>query len=168
MAGAKGRSGGHRSGAGRKAANAATVALQGGRDLGVVRPVELEAVPVERPAADGGVQQVWDDLAPHATKAGTLVPETAAAFLRLCQSVVKHAEMEAQIQRDGLTYLKVTIDGSGQEHTEIKAHPLISRAETLDNKIRGWFKDFAINPFGKPLSAAVPKPENPFARFGVQ
>ena len=94
-----------------------------------------------------------------------MVPGTVSAFLRLCQAVVKHAKMDEQVERDGYTYLKVTIDGSGQEHTEVKAHPLIGKAQTLDNQIRAWFKDFGINPFGKPLAAPV-KAEDPFEEFG--
>ena len=124
-----------------------------------------QAEAVAKPDLAEAVAGVWDKLAQHAVKAGTLVPSTAEAFTRLCQAVVKHAQMEAQIERDGLTYLKVTIDGSGQEHTEIKAHPLISRSHALDNAIRAWFKDFGINPFGKPLAEAIPKAVDPFASF---
>lgn len=166
MAGAKGRSGGQRSGAGRKAATARILALRGGQDRGVVRPVEASPVPVRLPEGLSlEIAAVWDNLAPHAIKAATLVAGTVPAFVRLCQAVVKHGQLDAQIAHDGLTYLKVTIDGAGQEHTEIKAHPLISRAESMDNKIRGWFKDFGINPFGKPLADATPKPADPFAEF---
>jgi hypothetical protein len=167
MAGIKGRSGGARSGSGRKALNASALRLAGGEDRGVVRPVAVPGAMVACPvAASAAVAAAWAELAPHAVHACTLVPGTASAFLRLCQAVVKHAQMEQQIERDGLTYYKVTIDGSGQEHQELKAHPLIARAEAIDNKIRGWFKDFAINPFGKPLAEAIQKPVNPFARFG--
>jgi len=166
MPGAKGRSGGLRSGAGRKPATARILALHGGRDRGVKRPQAVEAAVVAVP--DGlpeDVSAVWLDLAPHATTAGTLIPSMVPAFLRLCRAVVKHARWEAQIATDGDTYLKVTIDGAGTEHTEVKAHPLIGKSQTLDNQIRGWFKDFGINPFGKPLTAPA-KAEDPFEEFG--
>lgn len=167
MAGSKGRSGGSRSGAGRKPNTARVLHLHGGadRDRATSRAAGVDLEPVPMP--DGltpDVMAVWASLAPHATLAGTLVAGTVPAFLRLCRAIVKHTLMEAQIERDGLTYLKVTIDGSGQEHTEIKAHPLLSRAETVDTKIRGWMKDFAINPFGKPI-ATQKKPDDPFGEF---
>jgi hypothetical protein len=130
-----------------------------------VRPVSSPAAVAVPQGLPATVEAVWLELAPHARHAGTLVASTAVAFRRLCEAVVTHQRMQAQIERDGLTYLKVTIDGAGQEHQEIKAHPLISRAETLDNKIRAWFKDFAINPFGKPLAEAIPTPADPFAEF---
>lgn len=158
-------SGGRRPGAGRKPNTARVLALRGGRERQVSRPVEQPAK-VEQPvdmAAE--VAAVWAELAPSALKAGTLVPTTAAAFRRLCQAVVSHGQMQAQIERDGLTYLKVSVDGAGVEHSEVKAHPLISRAQALDNAIRAWFKDFGINPFGKPLADVTPKPADPFAEF---
>lgn len=157
-------SGGFRSGAGRKARSARVVAIHGGKVHGIVRPVE--SAPVQQPASlSAEVQAVWAELALPAVNAGTLVANTSSAFVRLCHNVVKHAQMEAQIAHDGLTYLKVSIDGAGTEHTEVKAHPLISRAQALDNAIRASFKDFGINPFGKPLADAIPKPVDPFAEF---
>jgi phage terminase small subunit len=139
--------------------------LQGGTDRGVVRPLE-QAATIEQPdTLPAEVAAVWAELAPHATKAGTLVGSTGTSFRRLCQAVVMHGKMTAQIERDGLTYLKVTIDGSGQEHTEVKAHPLISKAQAMDNAIRAWFKDFGINPFGKPLTDPAQQPVDPFASF---
>lgn len=164
MAGAKGRSGGQRSGAGRRAANTVLAVVRGTGSRGVMRPV-ISSPDVAMPALEPAVAAVWAELAPLATKAGTLVTTTVPAFVRLCQMVVNHAKFQAQIDKDGLTYLKVTIDGSGQEHTEVKAHPLLTRAQTLDNAVRATMKDFAINPFGKPLAEAFPKPVDPFAEF---
>lgn len=156
-----------RSGAGRKPHSAKILDLHGGRSAnGVNRPRTAEAASVPTPASLGvDIEAVWADLAPHATTAGTLIPSMVPAFLRLCRAVVKQGRWEAQIARDGDTYLKVTIDGSGQEHTEVKAHPLIGKSQTLDKDIRGWFKDFGINPFGKPL-AVQQKAVDPFEEFG--
>jgi phage terminase small subunit len=114
MSGAKGRSGGFRSGAGRKPNADGLARLHGARDRGAVRP--SSQVGDQMPQPDGlspEVAAVWRKLAPHAVKAGTLVPGTAAAFSRFCVAIVRHAKIEAQIEKDGLTYLKVTIDGSG-------------------------------------------------------
>ena len=163
MAGAKGRSGGQRSGAGRKASEARVLGLIGRPH---VQQEQAPALPVDRPVGlEPDVEAVWTELAEHAVKARTLVPGTVSAFTRLCKAVVRHAKMEAQIERDGFTYLKVTIDGSGQEHTEVKAHPLISRAASAETMIRGGLKDFAICPFGKALVEAVAKPVDRFAKF---
>lgn len=164
MAGAKGRSGGQRSGAGRKASEARLLGLIGGRAK--VQQEEVLASPVACPEDFTPEQEaVWAELAEHAIKARTLVPGTVSAFSRLCKAVVRHAKMESQIERDGFTYLKVMVDSSGQEHTEVKAHPLISRAASAETMIRGGLKDFAICPFGKALVEAVAKPVDRFAKF---
>jgi hypothetical protein len=148
MAGVKGRSGGRRSGTGSK--------LSAARVLGLIGPKgTAEPTPIAEIACPEGlspdVAAIWAELAEHALKARTLVPSTVTAFTRLCKAVVRHAEMERQIAADGYTYLKISIDGAGTEHQEVKAHPLITRASSLDNTIRAWLKDFAIHPFGKPL-----------------
>lgn len=165
MAGRKGRSGGHRPGAGRKARTARLVALQGGQDRRVIRPIAVPVAVLDRPdGLPSDVGAVWDELVEHARAAGTLVPGTLPAFLRLCRSVATQGRWQAQIEKEGDTYLKVTIDGSGQEHTEVKAHPLIGKAQTLENAIRSGLKDFAIHPFGKSLAAPVVAAD-PFAEF---
>jgi len=108
---------------------------------------------------------VWLDLAPHAQRAGTLTAQTAASFARLCAAVVRLRRWQQLIEKDGETYLKVTIDGAGQEQTEIKAHPLITRSQVLEKDIRSWSKDYAINPFGKPLVTDPAPPRDPFDEF---
>lgn len=165
MAGTKGRSGGLRTGAGRKPQTARVLNLRGGRDRAVARPAAVPSAPVAMPEAlPPEVQAIWVELAPHAMAAATLTAGMVPSFVRLCRAVAKQARWEAQIARDGDTYLKVTIDGSGQEHFEVKAHPLISKAQGLESQIRAWMKDFAINPFGKPLAVAEPAAD-PFAEF---
>lgn len=166
MPGAKGRSGGHRSGAGGKLSEARILGLIGPKvDAGQ----EAASLPEIACPADCSpeVAAIWAELAEHALRNRTLVASTQTAFLRMCQAIVRHAAMQGQIDRDGLTYLKVTIDGSGQEHTEVKAHPLISRASTLENAIRSWMKDFAIHPFGKPVIEPKQAAVDPFAKFGA-
>jgi hypothetical protein len=165
MAGVKGRSGGYRSGSGRRALGGPWAANHGRREP-VVRPVTPTAEKADQPAGLTPEEAaIWEKLAPHATKAGTLVPQTADAFGRLCRAMVTHARMEAQIAEDGLTFVKVTVDGAGQEQRELKAHPLLSRAASLDNAIKAGLKDFALNPFGKPLVDPNAQAVDPFDAF---
>lgn len=163
MSGARGRSGGHRSGAGGKLSEA--------RILGLIGPRQDDAASVPEIACPSGcspeVAAIWADLAEHALKARTLVASTQTAFRRMCEAIARHAVMQQTIDADGLTYLKVTIDGAGSEHTEVKAHPLISRAASLENAIRSWMKDFAIHPFGKPVIEPKAAAVDPFAKFGA-
>lgn len=166
MPGAKGRSGGHRSGAGGKLSEARILGLIGPKaDTGQ----EAASLPEIACPSDCSpeVAAVWAELAEHALRNRTLVASTQTAFLRMCQAIARHAKMQAQIDTDGLTYIKVSVDGAGTEHPELKAHPLISRASTLENAIRSWMKDFAIHPFGKPVVEPKAAVVDPFAKFGA-
>lgn len=68
---------------------------------------------------------------------------------------------ERIVDAEGDTFAKVTIDGSGQEHTELKAHPLVAKHLVLANKVDALMGRFMLTAFGKP--AAVSKPKKPAA-----
>lgn len=136
------------------------------------RAKQHPAVPAPKlpilPPPDGlteAQRAVWVDLAPHAAGERTLTPATAAAFRDLCEAIVSKARMQAQIDADGLTYLKVTIDGAGQEHQEVKAHPLISQHRGLMQRVEAGFARFRLAPSGKPLSPAV-ETKDEWSEFG--
>ena len=164
MSGVKGQSGGQRAGAGEKPSEARVLGLIGKKHGEAVEQAPIAEIACPEALGDA-TKAVWAELAGHALKARTLVPSTVSAFVRLCQAIVKHAEMEAYIARDGMTYLKVSVDGAGVEHQEIKAHPLISRAGSLETSIKAWMKDFALHPFGKPVIEVKPTAVDPFAKF---
>ena len=175
MAGVKGRSGGARPGSGAKPRAAEHMRLVGAR----IRPrgagpgestapsPDQPHVPVEIPAwlTGEGARAVWAQLAPEAERARTLTPGTAVAFARLCQTWVTHAAMAATVAKDGMTFFEVMVDGAGQEHQAIKAHPLLARVSSLDAAIRATLKDFCLSPFGKPVAPTVAAPADPFAEF---
>src|SRR5690349_2765992 len=73
-----------------------------------------------------GERRWWELWAPIAIGLGTLTEGTVAGFIELCQVAHQKTVMLKQIERDGRTFLKVTVDGSGQEHEEVKAHPLMT------------------------------------------
>ena len=160
--------GGHMPGAGRKPLSAQVMLLRGGRnrtaprraDLAVSKPVEMPSLPAE-------VAAVWAEFAPHAIQAGTLTDQTVSAFVRLCELVVWHHSLEAVILADGLTSVKVTVDGAGQEHRELKAHPLLVGVHSAEQVIRSGMKDFMLHPFGRPV-AVVAEVKDPFAEFDVE
>lgn len=106
MAGVKGRSGGARANVG-KPRKPGSVRWQREqrkqrRQAGVA-PVEPTAPPVtpaampvlDMPVCLTGGALVWLELAPEATKKGTLTPATASAFALLCQNVALERQMRA-------------------------------------------------------------------------
>src|SRR5712671_5989268 len=131
MAGVKGYSGGLRVNAGRPRKDK-TLGWLGGhsgkRGKAPAKPTAVPVLPVvPMPELPAEQQAVWSELAPHAREARTLIPSTAGAFRDLCEAIVLKRALLARIEQDGLTYLKVSVDGAGVEHTEIKAHPLLAQ-----------------------------------------
>lgn len=162
--------GGLRVGAGRKPLGAAMTLLTGGRNrrFGGRKALTRELAPpepVDRPSDLPQEQAaVWAELAPHATEARTLVPATVQAFRDLCEAIVVKRALLARIETDGLTYIKVTVDGTGTEHTEIKAHPLLAQHRGMMQRVEAGMARFRLAPMGKEILPTA-EPENPFDAF---
>src|SRR4051812_21085118 len=109
--------GGARAGAGRKPNRPAMYVVDGGAP-----PSEAAgsaAIPNDLPADQALVWQKW---APLATERRTLTAQTVPAFTLLCELEAEKRAVKRTLDHDGRTYVKVVIDGAGQEHQELKAH----------------------------------------------
>jgi phage terminase small subunit len=107
----------------------------------------------------------WHRYARLAIEARTLTPRTVAAFRLLCELDAEQRATKKTIEHDGRTFVKVTIDGAGQEHQELKAHPLTSAYRQLAQRVEALMARFSLAPFGKPVEGAVAKKPtfNPWA-----
>lgn len=123
--------------------------------------VEDTPLPPIEPAAGLSDEQlaIWHELAPYALEKRTLTSATARRFRLLCQAIVMEASMAQKIADDGWTYIAVTIDGSGQERQQLKAHPLCGAQRGMMQRIEAGLVAFRLAPIGKPL--ASPKQEKP-------
>jgi hypothetical protein len=160
-------SGGARSGSGPKPRSARVVSLRGGR-AGLPDDASLPEQ-VVRPAALSAKEAAqWDGLASHAIEHGTLVPSTVAAFVLLCKLSVMADEMYSTLLEDGFTYIKVTVDGAGKQHDELKAHPLVSQHRNTIQRIESLMVKFKVAPMGKPVDPVRKKKANtnPWAGIG--
>ena len=64
----------------------------------------------------------------------------------------------------GWTFIAVRVDSSGQEHNELKKHPLISDLRGWEQRVEAGRARFRLAPVGKELAAPV-KVDDPFAEF---
>ena len=154
MAGVKGRSGGVRVGAGRKRTDAAVLLIRGGQSRVPVAPAVVVSAPVAQPdTLTPDETAVWSELAPHAQAAGTLTPQTAAAFRNLVQAIVVKHRMLARIEADGLV-------------SELRAHPLIAGWIAMVGRVDTLMARFAVTAAGKPVAPpAEGSKGNPLERF---
>ena len=159
-------SGGSRLGAGRKSKGASVLRLHGGRDR-KPRPAKTPAplAPVELPTDLPEDQRlVWMALAPHALAAHTLTPGTAGSFRDLCRAIVIRDGLLATIQDQGWTFVKVSVDGAGVEHQELKKHPLVADHRGWEQRVEAGRARFKLAPLGKEIAVAA-KVEDPFQEF---
>lgn len=154
----------------------------GGHGSGGLRPsagrrpdynvVPAGTPPVDVPVPDGlpdEVQAVWRELAPHAKAEHTLTNETAQRFRLLCEAIVLERTMRERIQKDGLVYIAVTIDGAGNERETLKAHPLCGPQRGMMQRIETGLQAFRLAPVGKPILAAPKdKPKSALERLKEQ
>lgn len=106
----------------------------------------------------------WSRLAPLAEQAGTLTAGTVDSFVELLEQIRIRAALAAELERDGLTFEVVTVDGAGQEHRSIKCHPALGHHRAVSVRVEQGRQKFLLAPIGRPLVEATPV-EDPFAKF---
>lgn len=108
------------------------------------------------PPTDLSVAQrdFWQRYAARAIEKRTLTIHTVEAFRELCEVAAEKQKVLQTIEEDGRTFIKVTVDGSGQEHQELKAHPLKGDYARLAKLVQNMMEKFMLAPFGKPAGAS--------------
>lgn len=171
--------GGARVGAGRKPRQRSApqpfepVIIDGGKnaptsaDQSVPPPALPGAISAEPPDDLPEAQHAaWRTFAAQAIEARTLAPRTVGAFRLLCKLVAMEQAISEQIGADGWTHVKCTVDGSGQEHQELKAHPLLTAHSRIAQRVEQLLARFQLAPFGKPVGGSSKPKEsapNPWA-----
>lgn len=148
--------GGARIGAGRKPKPQSENVIEGTFDGGqgsFTEPVPVSLIPPEDLPLGG--REFWHQWASLAIEAGTLTPRTVPGFRWLCETYAEMRANEQTIERDGRTYIKCTVDGSGQEHQELKAHPLTTTLNRLRKDVDSGMARFCLTAFGKPVPRTV-------------
>jgi hypothetical protein len=143
------------------------------RQPGAVQPAATRApVAVAKPSdLPAGQSRVWDELAPHAISARTLVPSTVWAFRDLCEAIVLKRDMLALIESEGLTtsslQTRMEQDGSGEQVMTPKAHPLLSRHAALMVRVEAGLTRFKLAPMGREMVEAQPAVVDEWAEFAA-
>lgn len=162
-------SGGLRPGAGRKSKRTHERRLTGARarTMSADAP-KVAAVAVPMPAGLTREQvAAWQELAPFALEAGTLVPATAEAFRDLCEVVALRRSMLATLSVDGLMVNVVTENKDGEKVSlgPPVAHPLLAHERQYRLREEAGKARFMVAPVGKPMGGAKPVEIDPFAEF---
>jgi hypothetical protein len=119
---------------------------KGNRELVEVTDTSLAAPPDDVPADEQGF---WLEYASLAIEKGTLTKHTVPSWRLLCELDAEKRATRATLDKDGRTFLKVTVDGAGVEHQELKAHPLTGAYGRLAKAVEALMARFGLAPFGK-------------------
>ena len=114
------------------------------RDAGVV--LSDDDVPAVLTEEEAAYYRLW---APLARGRKMLFPETMPGFVQLCQVARRCARLWSEIDRDGLMYEVVTVDGAGQERREYKKHPLMTEWRGLVSRQEQMLARFGLTADGK-------------------
>ncbi|MDH5244826.1 MAG: hypothetical protein OEW98_00120 [Betaproteobacteria bacterium] len=149
--------GGKRVGAGRKPKTQKARWLGGNAGKRPLTLVTPERVPAEVPAEaldppsilTPAELEYWHAWAGLAMGRGLLHAGTLPGFVLLCQQAAFAASLRACIEARGYEQARVTIDGSGQEHTEYKANSLITQWRSLMARIETLQARYGLAADGK-------------------
>ncbi len=120
------------------------------KDVPAAEPLPEVPAPVLTPSE----ADLWAQWAPRARARGTLVPETEPGFAQLCEVASKAAKLWSWIDTVGLMFETVTVDGSGQEHRELRKHPLLTEWRGLEARKEMMLARYGLTGDGKvPASA---------------
>jgi phage terminase small subunit len=108
---------------------------------------ELATPPEDMPEDEQGF---WRNYAPLAIEKGTLTTHTVAAFRLLCELDAEKRKTRSHLDTQGRTFIKITVDGAGVEHQELKAHPLTGAYGRIAKAVEALMARFGLAPFGKP------------------
>lgn len=147
--------GGARLGSGRKPAAMYVVPAGAAASTGAESGIQSVPLPAPEHLAEAE-RAIWDRYAPLAQATGLLTPEKTPGFEHLCEIVATYDALKIRVDSEGWTYLKVTIDGAGQEHTELKRHALWSQLQTYAVRRESALRSYGLFANGRPSSSGAP------------
>ncbi len=123
----------------------------GKRELPTDEPQPRPTAPQKPDDLDELASASWDGLAPVLSKLGLLTEADGVSFEALCRIRGRLAEVARwKNSEDGtLISVKRTVDGAGQEHFELKQHPMIVLERQLLALLRPYAAEFGLSPRGR-------------------
>ena len=100
---------------------------------------------------DKKAKSVWKKLAPQLLELKLLTEIDGAAFGMLCQQISRIDSIHKFINKNNQSLIqeKITIDGSGQEHSEYKPSAYVVMEKQYYQIFRQFAKEFGLTPVGR-------------------
>lgn len=117
---------------------------------------EAEPLPMPGDLRKESEQALWERWADRAQQAGTLTHATLPGFVLLCQVAARLAEVEEDLDREGLTF---KADGV------LKSHPLLPTYRGLVQRQEMLLQRYQLAAMSKAVVVAQPPDEDAEARM---
>jgi P27 family predicted phage terminase small subunit len=166
MPGAKGRSGGHNAKTSQHHRLSGTFDKR--RHTGRVGPTAPPGVPTPPKPLTGEALAEWERMIERLTALGSLSTADGAVLYRYCHLHAQTERLQADLEQlETSWFLKVTVDGAGQEHQEAKVHPLFAQYRAYVLALRVYLTEFGLTPASRGRVKLPEKPteRDPFAEF---
>lgn len=124
---------------------------RGKRDIPENEPKPRLLPPSCPPWLDPLAKKTWKTLAPKLERLGLLTEVDGDMFADLCQIRSRLITIYKFIKKSNksLVQVKVTIDGSGQEHKEIHPSPYVVMEKQYQQLFRMAASEFGLSPRGR-------------------
>ena len=130
----------------------------GRRALNDAEPQPDVALPPKPATLSPVAAAEWDVTGPLLVSLGVLTVADGQAFQAYCELRADWEAIGARLKDDpDPVYEKITIDGSGQEHRELKPNPLYAMRDRVAGRLLMYFARFGMTPSDRSKIIA-PKP----------
>ena len=100
---------------------------------------------------DDGAKEVWSQYAPIIHRMGLLTEVDGESFGYVCQIMSRIRFIWSELKKPDVKPMVIysTMDSAGNEHVNVKLHPLLVEERHLMEKFRMWASEFGLTPRGR-------------------
>lgn len=101
----------------------------------------------------------WDYFAPLQVRTGLLTDSSRETLRSYCQLLVQRDRIEVALRDSPVLILSTSVDGAGNEHTVLKANPLLAQQRQVEASLHTLANDLCLAPAAAIRLPRLPEPE---------
>lgn len=117
------------------------------------------------PDLDDDAKKYWKKFAPMLNRIGILTEADGEVFGIMCQIRSRIQKIHRVLETEPYTQEKHTVDGAGQEHTELKKNPFIMMEQEYYKLFRAYASEFGLTPSSRSRLSTTKPEEDRLDKF---
>jgi len=118
----------------------------GKRPLNKEEPKPKRIIPDIPSHLDSKARRYWKKYGLILFDLGLLTEMDGPAFGEVCQIYSDISKLTKELRAEGRIFIKVSVDGAGIEHQEVKSNPKVTQLDNLRKEFRYSWGQFGGNP----------------------